>query len=308
MAAGTDLKTLRSRLLGKTREDIRERFSGREGHVVNAVSAIDELDAVFNTIYERVREWYGFHFPELEKEVKDAETYLRLVYALGERAEFSKGALEDTLGENNEKAGIIEKAAKSSMGSGAKEEDLAEVKLLALNALNLKEERAYLVKYIEGAMSELSPNFTELCGPVVGARLLARGGSLKKLAMMPSSTIQIIGAERALFQAKKTGGKGPKHGIVYQHPLVKEASRDNKGKMARALAGKLSIALKEDYFGKGKIASGLKEKLEARAKELGAGRASGRKKFVANKRGDSPPKGKPSRPKWVKGGKGKKRG
>ena len=269
MAAGNDLKALRARLLGKAREDIRERFSGKEGHVVNAVSAIDELDAVFNTLYERAREWYGFHFPELEREIKDPETYLRLIYRLGDRSEFSGERLSGELEGNKEKAESIGKAADSSVGSGAKEEDLAEIKLLALNALNLKEERAYLVKYIENAMSGLSGNFTELCGPVVGARILARGGSLKKLAMMPSSTIQIIGAERALFQAKKTGGKGPKHGIIYQHPLVKEASRDNKGKMARALAGKLSIALKEDYFGKGNIAKGLKEKLEARAIELG---------------------------------------
>ncbi|MFH1586692.1 MAG: C/D box methylation guide ribonucleoprotein complex aNOP56 subunit, partial [Candidatus Diapherotrites archaeon] len=159
-------------------------------------------------------------------------------------------------------------ASRNSNGAAVDDSDLGEIKLLALNALNLKEERAFLGKYLEKGMAKMLPNFTELAGHIIGARLLAKAGSAKKLAFMPGSTIQVLGAEKALFQHLKKGSKGPKYGFLYAHPMVRGVKPWFGGKVARSLAAKLSIAVKEDYFGKKNIAESLKKDLEKRIKEI----------------------------------------
>ena len=169
---------------------------------------------------------------------------------------------------SKENAKKIVGVAEKSIGSVVEKGDMAELKVLCLNALNIKEEREYLQKYIEELMKKLMPNFTALCGGVLGAKLLSKAGSIKKLALLPSSTIQVIGAERALFQSLRSGAKGPKYGFLFQHPMVLSAKKWNKGKVARSLAGKLSIAVKEDYFGKKDIADELLKSLEKRVKDL----------------------------------------
>ena len=129
-------------------------------------------------------------------------------------------------------------------------------------------QRAFVLQFIEEETAQLMPNFTKIASPQIAGKMLAKATSLQRLALMPSSGIQLLGAEKSLFRHMKHGGKPPKHGILYQHSLVKRVSKRNKGKMARTLAGKLSIALKEDYFGKKDISKQLLEKLERRAKEL----------------------------------------
>ncbi|MFH1696489.1 MAG: C/D box methylation guide ribonucleoprotein complex aNOP56 subunit, partial [Candidatus Diapherotrites archaeon] len=164
---------------------------------------------------------------------------------------------------------IVDKS-KSSIGSEIEKHDLDEIKLLAANAINLRGERRALTEYIEKGMAREMPNFSVLAGPVLGARLLSKAGGMKRLAFMPSSTIQVLGAEKALFQHLRTGAKGPKHGLLYSHALVRAAKPWNRGRIARTISGKLAIAARGDYFLKEK-SSDLKETanlLEKRANEL----------------------------------------
>jgi nucleolar protein 56 len=257
---------LRKRLIKRTKQQVKESYSGKETHIIKAVNLLGDLDSVFNLLAEQLIEWYGVHFPELEKLLNDNETYLKLVYFVGARENFLEKNVSEQI-KNNEKAKIVCEKAKDSMGAELTEKELSEIKLLALNALNLKEERVFLQKFIEEQMKQEMPNFSAICEPVIGAKLLAKAGSLKKLAIMPSSTIQVLGAEKALFQHLRQGGKPPKHGLIFRHTLVAQATREKKGKVARALAGKLSIAAKEDFFGK-KQSTELEKKLNERIREI----------------------------------------
>lgn len=267
MAKKDKIAEIRKKLIKRAKQRVKERYEERDVHIIKAVAILEDLDSIFNLLSEQIREWYSIYFPELNEIVKDNEIYLKLVFNLGEKEGFNEKNILEYY-ENKENAKKIDAAAKKSIGSGIEKADLAEIRVLALNALNIKEERGFLVKYIEDSMEKVAPNFTALCGAVIGAKMLAKVGSLRKLAMMPSSTVQVIGAEKALFQHLKKGSKGPKYGLLFQHPLVSAAKRDNKGKIARSLAGKLAIALKEDYFGKKDISKALQKKMDERIKGI----------------------------------------
>ncbi len=258
---------LRKQLIHRTKKEVREHYSGRDVHIIRAINSLEDIDSVFNLLFEDVREWYSVHFPELERMVKGNETYLNLVARLCERKEFTE---KNILGvyENKEQAKKIAKKAKTSIGSELKEKDALRIKQLADKSIALKKQRNALASYIESEMNEQLPNFSKIAGALLGARLLNHAGSKKKLALMPSSTLQVIGAEKALFKHLKTGSKPPKHGIIFQHPLIRRVKRKNRGKIARMLANKLSIAAKEDYFGKEDVSAKLLKQLEKRASEL----------------------------------------
>ncbi len=261
------IAALRRKLIKSTKEKVKEHYSGKDVHLIKSINLMDDLDSVFNLLAEQLIEWYGVHFPELNSVAKDNEQYLKLAYELGGRKEFTEKKVAEWVKGKDDLKRIVE-AAKKSNGAAVEDSDLGEIKLLALNALNLKEERTYLGKYIEKGMNKALPNFTALAGPFIGARLLAKAGSSKKLAFMPASTIQVLGAEKALFLHLKKGSKGPKYGFLYSHPLVKQVKPWNRGKVARSLAAKLSIAVKGDYFGKKNISDGLKKDLEKRLKDI----------------------------------------
>jgi len=258
---------LRKKLIKKTKLRVREKYTGRDTHILRAINTLEDIDSVFNLLFEDVREWYSIHFPELEKIVRGNETFLLLVTNLCDRKEFTEEKIFSVY-DNKEQAKIISERAKNSMGSDIKEKDALRIKKLADKSIDLKKQRNALASYIESEMQEQLPNFSAVGGALLGARLLNSAGSIKKLALMPSSTIQVLGAEKALFLHLKTGSKPPKHGLIFQHNLVRKSSRKNRGKLARALANKLSIAAKEDYFGKTDISKELLESLDKRVKEL----------------------------------------
>jgi len=133
---------------------------------------------------------------------------------------------------------------------------------------SVKNEIKALEQLIEEDMNELAPNISKIIGPHVGARLIAYAGGLQKLAMLPASTVQILGAEKALFRFKKEGGRPPKHGVIFQHPYIRRAHKKSRGRISRAVSAKISIAAKADAFTKRDIASELKQDLEARIKEI----------------------------------------
>src|SRR5579885_1878190 len=157
---------------------------------------------------------------------------------------------------------------KKSRGGQISDENLAIVQSIAKQILELFELRQSLEKHIESQMQIIAPNVSVILGSAVGARMLAKAGSLKKLASIPASTIQVLGAEKALFRALKTGAQPPKHGLLFQHPLVHAAPRWQRGKIARAIAAKAAIAARVDVFGAGKNEM-LFEKLNIRIGEIG---------------------------------------
>ena len=250
-----------------TKIRVRRAAEKRDLTVAQAIQTIDDLDKTLNLLMGRIREWYGLHFPELDRLIEKHETYSRLVANLGKRENFTPENLEKE-GLPKNKAEEIAKAAKTSMGAELEDEDLNQIQNICKKTLELQGLRQSLENYVNSAMDEIAPNISALAGPLLGARLMAIAGGLKNLAKMPASTIQVLGAERALFRALKSGARPPKHGIIFQHPFFHEAKHWQRGKIARALAGKLAIAARVDAFSGKYMGDGLRGDLERRVKEI----------------------------------------
>ena len=234
--------------------------------VAQAIQSLDDVDRTANLFMGRVREWYGIHFPELDRLVEKHETYARLVLTLGERNNYTLETLEKEVPED--KAQQIAKCARTSMGADLTEADLKQVQALCQDTLSLYELRKKLEEYLDKTMEEVAPNTKSIVGSLLGARLIAVAGGLVNLARKPASTIQVLGAEKALFRSLKTGTRPPKHGLIFQHTLLHDAKRWQRGKIARALAGKLAIAARSDAFGGRYIADELKADLDRRIAEI----------------------------------------
>jgi nucleolar protein 56 len=263
---------------------IRGASEKRDLVIAQAIQTLDDLDRTANLFMERLREWYGVHFPELDRLIEKHETYARLVMDLGYRDNFSLEALEkEAL--PKEKAENTARMAERSMGADMAEQDMAEIQALSKNVLSLYELRKNLEDYVDKTMDEVAPNTRAVAGALLGARLIAIAGSLQNLAMRPASTIQVLGAEKALFRSLKTGARPPKHGLIFQHVLLHDAKRWQRGKIARVLAGKLAIAARADAFGGKYIGETLKANIDRRLAEI-------REKYKE----PPPPKEKPPRP------------
>jgi len=199
--------------------------------VIQAIGMLDETDRVINVFMERLREWYGLYFPELERNVQNHEKFAEMV---------SRGRKEGL----EEFQGLASKSA----GMDFSDDDIKQMQELSHAILKLFEAKKSLTKYVEKTSHESMPNFSAVAGPLLGARLLSVAGSLDRLSMMPSSTIQLLGAEKALFRHLKGEGRAPKYGILFGHPLIQQATKETKGKVARLVAAKLSIAARIDKF------------------------------------------------------------
>jgi len=236
--------------------------------VAQAIQILDDLDRTVNLFMGRLREWYGIHFPELDRLIEKHETYARLVLNLGARENFVLEALEKEA-IPKAKAEAAANVAETSMGADIAETDLAQIQALSKNVLDLYELRKGMEGYLDKTMDEVAPNTKAMVGSLLGARLIALAGGLRNLAMRPASTIQVLGAEKALFRSLKTGARPPKHGLIFQHTLLHDAKKWQRGKIARALAGKLAIAVRADAFGGGRyIGDVLKAALEKRIEEI----------------------------------------
>ncbi|XP_063935733.1 nucleolar protein 56 isoform X1 [Daucus carota subsp. sativus] len=218
--------------------------------VIQAIFLLDTLDKDVNSFSMRVREWYSWHFPELVKIVNDNYLYAKVAKYVDNKSELSEDKLPgliDLVGDEDKAKEIVE-AAKASMGQDLSPVDLINVKLFAQRVMDLAEYRKKLYDYLVAKMSDIAPNLAALIGEVVGARLISHAGSLTNLAKCPSSTLQILGAEKALFRALKTRGNTPKYGLIFHSSFIGRASARNKGRMARYLANKCSIASRIDCF------------------------------------------------------------
>ena len=212
--------------------------------IVQAIGLLDDLDKELNTYAMRVKEWYGWHFPELAKILNDNIAYARLVLKMGMRSNWETSDLAEILPEEIE--GAVKNAADRSMGTEISQEDLENIQALAEQVVGFAEYRQQLASYLTSRMNAIAPNLTALVGELVGARLIAHAGSLTNLSKSPASTIQILGAEKALFRALKTKHDTPKYGLIYHASLIGQATGKNKGKMARVLAAKASLGLRVD--------------------------------------------------------------
>lgn len=212
--------------------------------IVSAIKLLDDLDKELNNYAMRVKEWYGWHFPEMDRIVNDNLAYARIIMAMGTRDNAANTDLSEILPEDIEQR--LKSGAEVSMGTEIGEFDLENIKLLAEQVISFTEYRQELSQYLTSRMKAIAPNMTELLGELVGARLIAHAGSLMKLAKSPGSTIQILGAEKALFRALKTKHDTPKYGLIYHASLVGQATGKNKGKIARMLSAKAALALRVD--------------------------------------------------------------
>jgi nucleolar protein 56 len=250
-----------------TKMRVRKAGEKRDLVVAQAIQTIDDIDKTANLFMGRIREWYGLHFPELDRLVEKHETYARLVIDIGRRENFTAESLEkEDL--PKAKAEQISKVAEKSMGADLEDDDLTQIQTLCKNTLQLYDMRQKLEGYMDSTMEEVAPNIKALAGALLGARLIALTGGLSNLAKMPASTVQVLGAEKALFRSLKTGTRPPKHGIIFQHTIIHEGKRWQRGKLARALAGKLAIAARSDAFSGKYIGDGLKAGFERRIKEI----------------------------------------
>lgn len=214
--------------------------------IIQAIALLDDLDKELNTYAMRCKEWYGWHFPELAKMITDSVAYARIILTMGVRSNASETDLSEILPEEVEEQ--VKAAAEVSMGTEITEDDLNNIKALAEQIVDFAAYREQLSNYLSSRMKAIAPNLTAMVGELVGARLIAHAGSLTSLAKAPASTVQILGAEKALFRALKTKHDTPKYGIIYHASLVGQASGKNKGRIARTLAAKAAVSLRYDCF------------------------------------------------------------
>ncbi|XP_058801194.1 nucleolar protein 56 [Phymastichus coffea] len=218
--------------------------------IIQSIALLDQLDKDINTFSMRIREWYSYHFPELVKLVPDNYMYAKVTQLIKNRKELDQDkldALEEIVMDSARAQAIID-ASKSSMGMDISPVDLLNIEMFAMRVIALADYRKELAEYLRSKMAGVAPNLATLIGDQVGARLIAHAGSLTNLAKYPASTVQILGAEKALFRALKTRGNTPKYGLLFHSTFIGRAGTKNKGRISRYLANKCSIASRIDCF------------------------------------------------------------
>lgn len=263
----------REEILRKMREKVRGMFS-RDMLMVRAEGTERDVERAANMLFERLEEWYILYFPELK--LGDRAKYCRLILAIDkERMGESRQKITELMGDKGKE--IADKLASSS-GADLMEKDLAAMKGTAKQILELETLKAEIERYNEMIAREVCPNLAEVGGPKIAAKLVAHVGGIQRLARLPASTVQVLGAEKALFKHLRKKTKPPKHGIIFQHTAVHSAPKELRGKLARAIAAKLSIAAKLDAYGKTFRGKEMKEDLDRKIKAIMARKPETEKK------------------------------
>ncbi len=233
---------------------IKKESATEDKHLIQAINSIDEIDETISKLIERIREWYALYFPEMDI-IKNNETYIKLISQNKTKDEIIKEK-PDAFPNN-----IID------IEDDINPEDLEIMNNYAKSIFELQKSRKNIEEYIDRKMEDIAPNLRLLVGSTLGAKLISHAGGIKRLAMYPSSTVQIMGAEKALFRHLKSGDRPPKYGLIYQHPQVRGAKWWNRGKIARMLAGKISLAVRRDVFTK-TIDENVSEEFKEKAEEI----------------------------------------
>jgi len=254
-----------------SRAKVKFNVNKSDNMIIQSIALLDQLDKDINTFCMRIREWYSYHFPELIKIVPENALYAKVVKLVKNRKELTADKLDEleAILMDSARAQAVIDASKSSMGMDISPVDLLNIDMFASRVIGITEYRKELSTYLRSKMSVVAPNLAVLIGDTVGARLISHAGSLTNLAKCPASTVQILGAEKALFRALKTKGNTPKYGLIFHSSFIGRAGAKNKGRISRYLANKCSIASRIDCFSEESttiFGSKLKEQVEDRLK------------------------------------------
>ena len=234
--------------------------------IIQIIETLDILKKSINLFSSRLREWYGLYFPELtDKEVEDSILLAKLISILGKRENYTIEKINENFTFSNDYIKDLVDKATESMGADI---DLDAIQGYANQILSLDTYRQELEKYLGELMQKSAPNLNSIVGPLVGAKLIAKAGDLRKLAFMPASRVQLLGAEKALYRFLKTGEKRPKHGLIFQWKQIRSSKAHLRGKISRIIAGKISLATKVDYFSGDFIGDVLSKEIEKKIKEI----------------------------------------
>merc|ERR1711978_688656 len=254
-----------------SRAKVKFNVNKSDNMIIQSIALLDQLDKDINTFCMRIREWYSYHFPELIKIVPENALYAKVVKLVKNRKELTADKFEEleAILMDSARAQAVIDASKSSMGMDISPVDLLNIDMFASRVIGITEYRKELSTYLRSKMSVVAPNLAVLIGDTVGARLISHAGSLTNLAKCPASTVQILGAEKALFRALKTKGNTPKYGLIFHSSFIGRAGSKNKGRISRFLANKCSIASRIDCFSEVStklFGEKLKEQVEDRLK------------------------------------------
>lgn len=252
----------RKQLIEEAKAGVKKAFSQKDLQLMQATRALDDLDEAISLLFQRFDEWARINFPEID--LKEQKTTAAVFAEFGDKEDFDYSKLAELVGEK--KAEELMSKIENSFGAAFDLNDRAAVSSLAKRIKSLYEARADIEEYIKRQAAITLKNLSYLTEPLFAARLVTTAGGLERLAKMPGSTIQVIGAEKALFKHLRRGTKPPKHGIIFNCTMVHSAPNDKKGRFARSLAAKLAIAAKADFYSHSFIAEKLKADLEKQLK------------------------------------------
>ncbi len=258
---------LREKAIAAAKSDIKEAYASEEFALIQSIDAYNETAKSYNLAYERLSEWYGIYYPEIK--IGNPQTFIGLAMLMAENQNPTREQLLSLL-KDEKKADSILSRLDTTMGRKLGGEEKIALAGFANMAYRMQSAMAVMESYITAASKRLLPNTSYLTDTMIAAELLSKAGSMERLATMPASTIQLLGAEKALFKHIKYGSKPPKYGILFKLPVITAAKKSVKGKMARMYAAKLTIALKADYYTKNFIAKELKETLDKSVERMKA--------------------------------------
>lgn len=259
-----DARDRRDKFLKRSRESVMQALRSRDMLLGSVTKCIEDTDKTINLLGERLEDWYGIYFPELKAEDKIQYCNAALII---DRDNIDENELAKIFGQK--KASEVAASSKSSLGVKLSQKDLSECLTLARQIISLETLRKDFEAYQKELALELCPNLSVVGGPDIAAKLVSHVGSLKRLALLPASAIQVLGAEKALFKHLKNRRiPPPKHGIIFQYAKISSSPKMVRGKIARALANKLATAAKADAFSKNNIAAELKSDFEERYAQI----------------------------------------
>ncbi|KAF2353482.1 Nop domain [Trinorchestia longiramus] len=274
--AGLSLCAMKQAELGLghaySRSKVKFNVNRVDNMIIQSIAINDQMDKDINTFAMRIREWYSYHFPELARIVESHNEYARVLELIEKKDSLMDDSKLPELTEivqDEQKAQQIVNAARMSMGTDINDADMANILMFAKRLINLTSFRRNMTGYLSNTMHNVAPNLGSVVGDQVAARLISHAGSLTNLAKMPASTVQILGAEKALFRALKTKSNTPKYGLLYHSSFIGKAGSSDKGRISRFLANKCSIASRIDCFSENlstKFGENLKQQVEDRLK------------------------------------------
>lgn len=244
-----DKEEIRKKALQESKENIRQSVD-RDKHLEKAVKQLDQLNNSINEEVDLLRDWYSLHFPELEEEINDNEEFSKIINKFGVQKEELKP---------------FEEMAEKSTGSSLPEKETEILETCFRNIENMSKTRDELKQYVEETAKDVIPNLSTLLEPLLAARMVSQAGGVENLAKQPASTIQMLGAEKALFRYLKGEGTPPKHGVLFHHSMVRKLPDNERGKMARFLANKAALCARIDQYSD-KTGKGAEYREEAQKK------------------------------------------